>query len=371
MADCGCLNNWRVYATDLWTGQVRAILHPISMEWENRLNDFGTGTLQLATQDLRIRDVWPHLTGIYIARIAGDGASPAHPVAEWGGMVEKVTPGIGATAVGMVSIDGYLNSRDIKSTLRFDQVNQNEIGVALVDYARQNNGIPLFGFADASSWQRDRTYWNYNRKNIGEAVLDLSQVIEGPDWELRHTLENGHWSTTMVFRDRVGLERDLIIRSDREASDYSLTVDAMDQATWIDAIGSGEEEDMLIRTARDGSGIYPQFDATPAWKDVTREQTLLEHAQGYLAEHQEPVTTPQVTLPGLDVSPLLTRLGDVIGVEIDYGAISYSDSARITGISWGIDADNPEFRTLEMIPLGRASETVLNQEPTDDCREGC
>lgn len=371
MADCACAETFRVYACDLATGRVRAILHPTSMEWENRLDDFGTGSLSFPTADLRMRDVWPDLTSIYIARIAGDGASPSNPIAEWAGMPETVEPAFGETKIGMQCLENYLNRRNIKDNLRFDQVNQNQIAVDLVQYARDRNGIPLDAEADGSSWNRDRTYWGYNRKLIGEALSDLSQVIEGPDWELRHTFEDGHWSTRMIFRDYVGTDRNITFRSNYEAAEYSLVVDARDHATWIDAIGSGEEEDMLIRTARDSSGIYPQFDAAPAWKDVTRESTLLEHAQGYLEDYQEPTATPQVVLKGLDVSPLEVRLGDTVGLDINYGVSTYRGLARIIGMSWGARPDAAVSRTLELLPLTRASESVLNQKPEDICPGGC
>lgn len=374
MPGCRCSRDFIVEACDLSSGTVRAVLDPISLDWQTDLNGWGQGSMTLATKDIRIRDIWPGLTSVYISRIAGGGgASPSTPVAEFGGMIESVEASEeGATQVGLVSLEGYLQRRDIKLTQVFDGVEQTEIGAALVRLA-ESNGIPLFAEAAPSRYPRDRTYEGWSRKLIAEALEEMAQVINGFDWEVVHTRTLGKWTTTMFFRDQVGLDRteEVRLHSDRELSGYSLHIDGQEQATWVDAIGSGEEEDQLIATATDESLIYPQFDATPAWKDVTKYTTLLNHADGYLEDYREPRATPTITVAGLDPSPAVMRLGDTVHIEQDFGAVTYRGDARIISSSWALGEDEPIIRTYEMLPVTRASQSVLNQQTEGNCRGGC
>lgn len=371
---CACSRDFIVESCDLASGRVRAVLNPISMDWQTDLNGWGQGTLTLATKDVKIRDIWPDLTSVYISRTAGGGgASPSNPVAEFGGMITQVNATeAGTTQVGLESIESYLNRRTLKRTLSYTERPQTRIAMRLVEEA-QFNGIPLFADAAESQFDRDRTYQPWNRKLIGEAVQELTQIINGPDWEIVHSRLDGHWSTTMFFRDFVGVDRseEVQLQSDRELSAYALTIDAKDHATWVDAIGSGEEEDQLLVTAVDPANIYPQFDAAPAWKDVNRLTTLQQHADGYLEEYREPRAAPTFSIAGLSPSPSLLRLGDIVDVRQDFGAVTFHGHARIITISWALGVDEPITRTFETVPMIRASESVLQQTPRDDCGGNC
>src|SRR5690606_37843985 len=127
----------------------------------------------------------------------------------------------------------------------------------------------------------------------------------------------------------VGVDRDLILQSGRELSAYSLDIDMSNMANRVDAIGSGEEEDQLVATAVDDATVYPEFDANPAWKDVTRLPTLQDHAEGYLQESREPLAVPSFSISGFDPSPSELRNGDIVDVQTDFGAVTYHGRARI------------------------------------------
>lgn len=326
--------------------------------------------MTIPTRDVLVREIWPHRTSIYISRIAGGGATHANPVVEFAGMVETFeADDENTTKVGMPALEEYLNHRMLRERKVYRNVPQTQIGERLVQ-AAQEDGIPLTADADASEHARDRTYEKWDHKVIGEAIQELSDLEDGFDWELRHTKEDGAWSTQMIFRDYVGADRGVILASDREAFGYGLDVDASEHATLVDAIGSGEELYQIVATAQDNSGIYPRFDAAPAWNDVTLLKTLQPYANGYLLEHREPSAVPSLTLRGMVPDPAQVRLGDTVQVETEYGAVTYHGPARVTTISWAVEADEPETRTLSMSPMTRASESVFNQEPTTrNCRD--
>jgi hypothetical protein len=351
---------------DLRTGTVRAIWHPLSVDFQTLLNGFGAGTFTLDTKEVSVRDIWPHLTSVYAVRISGADA----PAVEFAGMVQQFSADDGgATRVGVVSIDDYLNHRILTRRMDFSGgTDQNAVAASLVKEA-ETDGIPLTAIFQDSAFQYEGVYELWDYKNIGEAISELSDSINGPDWELVHTKVDGRWSTQIIFRDFVGVTRDIILRSDQAGSGYGLDVNGSEHATYVVGLGEGEENSMLTSLAEDESGFYPRFDAAPSWKDVSRQITLDRHTEGYLEDHQEPVALPSMEVAGMEPAPTLTELGDSVNLDIRYGAVTYQGPARIVSRGWKLDPGSPTIRSFDMVPLTRASESVLPQQPVDDCED--
>lgn len=365
---CACADDFRFEACDLRTGIVRAILEPTAADWQTTLNAVGQGSMTLATKDIAAREIWPHLTSVYMCRTSGGDATPENPYCEGAFIIDKFTAAdTGTTQVGMKSIEDYLWHRVYRATTTF-QGDPNAIAAGLVAYTA-TNGIPLTATYDNGSEFTERDYFAWDRKNIGEAINELVDAEPGIEWEIVHTKSpGGAWSSSMIFRDSVGAVRAIVIQSDVEGAGYGLDVDAADHATLVDAIGEGSEADQLIATALD-VGVYPQFDAVPAFKDINVQATLQQQANGYLADHREPVAVPSMTIIGThDPDPALMRNGDIIErVRTSFGAITFDGPARIVATSWSLGVGGAPKRTYQFLSTGRASETVLNQVIEDPC----
>lgn len=360
---CGCASCVvRFEACDLRTGIVRAVLFPVSAAWQSTLNQPGQGNVVLPTDSTLVRNIWPHLTSIYVTV----GGAPV-----WAGLVEEFAAESSedgaTTTVQMKEITFYLNYRHHDDTLTFDQVPQTVIGAALVNNA-QANGIPLSGVADASVRDRDRVYPSWEKGKLLERIEQLTEVIEGPDYEVRHIREPDRWRTEMIFRDEVGIPLDLSVISDVNATGYGLSVSATEHATHVHGIGSGEEEEQLEVLREDPANIYPRFDAAPAWKDVSNPNTLAENTSGYLEQNREPVAIPAASLSGChDVGPDEVEVGDSLNVNISQGAVTFRGRARVADISWRYSNSSEMKRELGLVPIGRASDSVLNQNPSNPC----
>jgi len=364
---CGCASCVvRFEACDLRTGIVRAVLFPISAAWQNTLNQPGQGNVVLPTDSTLVRNIWPHLTSIYVT-VGG--------VPVWAGMVEEFlaesSENGGTTTVQMKEITYYLARRHHEETLTFNGVSQNVIGASLVNNA-QTNGIPLAGVAAPSLFSRDRTYEAWEHGELMERIQQLTEVVNGPDYEVVHIRDADRWRTQMIFRDEVGEQLDLTVTSDHNASDYSLSVSADTHATHVHGIGAGEEQDQLEVVREDPANIYPRFDAAPAWKDVTNLNTLAENTGGYLEMNREPVAVPAATIPGChEIGPDDVLVGDTINANVSQGAVTFRGRVRIADISWRYTNNAEMTRELGMVTVGRASDTVLNQDPADSCPGGC
>lgn len=394
-----CAEQFRVELCDLATGRVKTVPDVISMDWQTTLNDVGRGTLTVPTLNMRAIDIWPHRTSVYILRTAGpDGASPANPVVEFAGIVEQATPSDnGSTRLGMKSIEHYLQYREIVDDLEFGiktqvgggdtpddptddrftysgQVLQTEIAAALVNYARPD-GIPLSGASDGSGIARYRFYDGVDKKPVLEAVTQLSDVINGPDWYLVHRRDSGGaWSTEIHFTDEISVDTGVVLRSDREANGYSLSMDASNHATHVWAAGSGDPQTgiPLESNVMDPEGFYPRFDGNPSWSDVSVQETLDEHAEGFLADNRDPLVTVGVSVAGLEkADPSHTKPGHTVDVDVNYGAVTFRGKARILSVSWKLADNAPVMRSFDLYPVnGNTRDTVFNQTPGgSDCEE--
>jgi hypothetical protein len=322
-----------------------------------------------------MRNLWTGFTSVYISRITGADASRENPVCEFAGIVTDIgVSESGTTVVGLKSIEWYLMRRIIRRNMTFADSGQTIIARILAEEIHNVysglTSIPLFAASGPSSFSRARTYESWSRKSIGEAIIDLTQVINGPDWELTHARVDGAWSSTMIFRDYVGEDRGISLASDREASAYSISAEIESMANVGIGGGAGDGEDQLQAILTNNGSPYPQFDAAPTWNDVSVFATLVEHTAGYVEANREPDARPTVTLPGLDVPPSLLRVGDTIDVDIQYGAINYSGPSRVLTIAWELGGDKPEMRTLELLPLTPPSQSVaINAAVPVNCQE--
>lgn len=400
---CACGDVFRIEALDLRTGKIKGILHPISLDWETPLNDVGSGSMTLATKDTDINLIYPGLSAIAISRVAGPGASEEDPYCEWIGYIEAFTASSGNTLqVGLKHITGYLHRRHLTHDLYMPEgspsIAQTALGAfyvsnAFLDEDDNEVGIPLQAIAGPSTRNTRRTYRLYEKKNIGEALVELSEVENGVDWNYiyqRNFPAQGYFNTIINIQDEIGSDYGVILKSNREGIDYNLSVDIANFANHVTAIGEGEEEAAKTSTITSDFSAFPRFDAVQSATDVKLQDTLNSHAQGYYSTYSNPIAKPSIAIVGLDPDPRLTQIGDRLTIENDFGALTYKGKARIISTSWSIGVDEPIARSFEFMPLsesetvfipedeaetkfravsgsGNTTEIVLSQKPTDDC----
>lgn len=392
-----CAERWRFEATDLRTGIVKAVLHPINATWEEQYSKPGVGSMLVATLDPSADDIWPHSTGLYISRVNPDGSREGH----WGGYVEAFQASSGgATNIGLQSIDDYLNHRLLATEdagLAYSTpgyvpspdggttpivpgtgLPQTTIAKQLVEIALAGNGqIPLIPIDRGSTKIRVRHWDAWEFKNIGEAIQQLTEVGGeggGVTYKLEHRFfENpGRWVTEMIFSDELNVNRNVVLRSDYEAWGYGLSVDAQRQATRIYGVGFGEGTSQMFSVAVDEAASLPEFQATLAWKDVKLPATLDDHTVGAVTQFRDPTSNPSMVVVGLESPappPEELQVGDIVEAEIAYGLITFKGDgdeaklARLTAQTYRVSAEDAVSRTLVLTPLIRPSLSIKTQVP--------
>lgn len=361
---CVCGQGWRVETTHLQTGQVLAVLHCVSMEWSVPDSQVGVGQIQVATREPAAADIFPTDVGIYISRVLPDGTRFGH----FGGYIEGFNGDQSSdTRIAFPSIEEYLFHRllaDADSGIRYqaDQRQQTLIAADLVGLAAWN-GIPLFADPRPSTQLRDRVWEEWELKNLGEALDELTKVESGVRYRLHHEYNNGFWRTRIEFADTFEVNRGIVLRSDEEGWKYGLEIDGKNKATRVYAVGEGEEAAQLISVAYDESNTGPEWHAAPAWKDVVEQSTLDDHAVGHVARFRDPVATPGMTVAGMHPEPQNLVTQDRVTVDIGFGVLTYKGEAFIQSQTWKVQVDEPVQRVLAFQPVERSSLSIKTQVP--------
>ena len=223
----------------------------------------------------------------------------------------------------------------------------------LVNYAQAQAGgnVGIIVGSETCGVLRDRTWYHYERKNLGEAVEQLAGVNNGFDFAVDVAYESGlivkRFHPSYPRRGRI---TPLAWELGTNLEGLAQTVDATRQADLVDALGAGEGDGMLIATASDPaqlapSGPYPLLETVVAYKDVSVMATLQSHAEVDLRNYKRPVTRiptllARSTAPDTALGTFIT--GDSVQVKGTDGWISADERMRIQGYEVEIDEDGKE-----------------------------
>lgn len=354
---CACASNWRIELTDLLTGAVTHVIVPIEFEFETAFMEPGRGTITFHRRGTAVGNeggfvdafyTFPGKTGIFFQRIHGGAATPQNPVNMFGGYVETMQGNSdGTITLGFAEMQKYLDYRLIRSDLVFSGLSQNFIARDLVMYARGENinggstdpdtsfGIPLIGGLGASAFNRDRTYLAVERPVIGEMLRQLTQVIDGPVYQMFHYrqptpgLTDG-WYSEMGFFDTL-TQSSFPTITWNELTDFTVNLDINEMANQVDAIGDPQPDGTAtIATATTPFSDTPRWDAAPSFSGVQGLVALGQNAFGYQQDHMDPATALRLDFSGLEY-------GDI------GGNYTLSLDNLLPGFQFNLDIHSPEW----------------------------
>lgn len=157
--------------------------------------------------------------------------------------------------------------------------------------------------------RRDR---NYSRKEVASLILQMSQVIGGPDFDFSPDKKFNTYAAKGSYRPDVRLTYPGTIQE----FSFNRTVEKV--ANYIYGIGSGNGDDAVQSTAEDTTSenyIYRR-EKVISWNSVTEQTTLDEHTNASLHYYKDIIELPSVTLRDnvLDLSQV--DVGDTISLEL-------------------------------------------------------
>lgn len=259
---------------------------------------------------------------------------------------------ISITAVGWLDLFGsrYTDEGGSSSDYYFSATDAGQIAWGLID-ASQNETNGDFGITQGyiqASVNRDRQ--SYVTKNIRDALIELTEVINGFDFEFT-------WDKKFnVYYPKIGTKKNNVILTYPGAiSLLSFGRRGVDIANNIIARGAGTGADAFAATATDtaSQSKFKLRQDIVEFFDVSEASTLQDHADEELKFRRSFVDVPDITLDPA-IAPNITAygIGDVIKIEVleDLEIFSpINDWFRIDSIDLTIDENNIEIPRLKLM----------------------
>lgn len=157
--------------------------------------------------------------------------------------------------------------------------------------------------------KRDRSY---SRKEVASLILQMSQVIDGPDFDFSPDKKFNTYAAKGAYRPDVRLTYPGNIQ------DFSFNRTVEKVANYIYGIGSGNGDDAVQATAEDTTSenyIYRR-EKVMTWNSVVEQDTLNEHTNASLHFYKDIIELPSVTLQDNTLDLSQVDVGDTISLEL-------------------------------------------------------
>ena len=246
--------------------------------------------------------------------------------------------------------------------IQFTGVDQFRIVEDLVAHMQSISGGNLgitVAYDALSGVTRDRTYHVGDRKKIGEAIEELSNVQNGFDWalEVGGTVDN-LTHTLRLHHPMRGRQTGYVLSWDGGTTMLGMTVheSSRNRAQAFFAVGAGEGTRQITASVQDPNllGVLPLVEASGSWVDVSVQATLDAHAARELQLNKRASIIPSFTLnPAAEPRWGTYITGDTVRVVVDDGWVQIDGFCRIIGRSITVDEDGQETSKVELAELGR------------------
>lgn len=308
---------FRYMAVDLITGAIVGRVPLSDVSFTSVLNGAGpmTASLKLPVDDLELANAYVDATeelrrAIYIEY---DGAVVwAGPI--WATDYDTDTQTLKLTGAELWS---YWRRRRIRWNADYTSTDQLAIARALLGTAQAALGgnLGLILPITSSGVLRDRTYREFEDKQLGEAIEQLSDVQGGFDFATEvvrlGSVYKRTWRTYFPEKGNPVETSGLILTLGNNMLRLQLPRNGVATANSVMTQGAGEGLDMLRATSTDLDALddgYPLLEDSKAFKDVKLQSTLSGHAQTELAARHRPVSLPRAVIRA-DTAPVFGTYG--------------------------------------------------------------
>lgn len=316
----------------------------MELKFGKRLNNYGSCNFTVPISEmkldslvaLRTFSIWIYREGILI----------------WSGEMAMRDGNLDNQGGGDVTIYGFdwlelFRKRFTASEVTYSGVDAGELAWELIDTSQsQPNGD--FGITLGTiepTVNRDRTY---NNQNIYEAIVNLSNLISGFDFQITNSKIFNVESTIGVDRtDSVVLEYGHNIIKCRVTEDYT------DPTNRAIVLGQAEAFDELQRVERDDAvsqGIIKLRESVLSEMDISEIETFEEKGDALLRKNASPLMKLDIDI--LQNTPSIADfgLGDTIRLKIIRAPYNIDESYRVFG--WDITYDSNNNEKLSLV-LGK------------------
>jgi len=346
---------YRYLFADLLTNEILAELPLTGVSFTQQLNQSGTlnghvllSALQSAQFNVNAATI-PGRSAIYVDR---NGALI------WGGVIWNRTYNSAEQILNITAreFESYFERRRISTTENFVNTDQLVIARTLIDDAQlvPNGDIGVITGSETSGVLIDRVYYDYELKNVYQAIQDLSRQEDGFDFLIDVAYDNvtdEPKKTLVLAYPRSGVIYDI---NDPEALVFIFPAGNIVEYNTIFALGAGTNEGKLISIAEDTTKLtdgWPVLEDVANYSDVTDSTVLDELSLGQVLAVSYPPTTVKIVVPAY-IPPTLNdyNIGDDARLIITDERFPGTLDAiyRIVALNVQPGEDGPERVTLTL-----------------------
>jgi len=322
-----------------------------NLKFGKRLNNYGSLSFEIPANDPKASSlVGLRKYGVWVYRVEDDVSTLV-----WSGeqaMREGNLDNEGNNWVRIYCYDWLelLNHRFTGVLKEFDGIDAGQIAWTLIEETQADSYGDLFiteGEIEATM-DRDRKYYN---QNIMEAIINLSDVLSGFDFEI---------TDDMVFNVKTLIGED---KSDSILLEYGFNInrariieDFIQPANRAIVLGEAVDEDDIQRVERndtDLQAINKLRESVISEMDVSDVYSLQEKGDSLLRKYGTALLKLDIDLLKSS-TPNITdfSLGDVIKIKIENGVYDIDEEYRI--YEWEVEYDDNNVEKLSLV-LGKFS----------------
>lgn len=231
-----------------------------------------------------------------------------------------------------------LKHRYVSEEVTFTQIDAGDIAWSLINTAQTEYDMGITEGNIEETMDRDRTY--KNTQNIYEAIINLTNVINGFDFEINNSKVFNVYAKQGIDRSNLILEYGYNIKSMQIVENFKTPINRA-----IVIGDSGEPEDPL-RIDRNDAGlqtIYGLREGLINELDVTEISTLEEKGDALIRKYGSPLFNVTVDLLK-NSSPNITdfALGDYITLKVNKGIYNIESAFRVYEWQTTVEKENTE-----------------------------
>jgi hypothetical protein len=357
---------YRYLFADLLTNEIVAELPITGVSFNQQLNQAGTFQAHLLLSGVNTfgynvdASTQPTRNAIYVDR---DG------ILVWGGVIWARSYNSASQILSITAreFESYFEHRLISTTRAFSNTDQLTIVKTLVDDAEAlpSGDIGVNVPTVTSGVLVDRVYYDYEYKNVWQAVKDLSNQDDGFDFNIKVAYDNvtneptktlvlGYPRTGNVDSGVGDLDTPVFIFPAGNIVEYDYPEDGSIVTNNLYVTGAGSNEGKLQANAADAQSLidgFPLLDFTISYSDITDQTVLNELATAQVLALATPPPIVKVIVPAF-VEPVYGtyEIGDDARLIIQDERFpeGFDTVYRIVGINVEPGEDGPERVTLTL-----------------------
>jgi len=311
-----------------------------NLQFGKRLNNYGACSFQVPINDPKVSSLIA--LRIYTVNIWRDATLiwAGEQVNRQGNLDNK-----GDNWVTVYCFDWFeqLLTRYTGSEVTFSGVDAGDIAWQLIDTSQSLSDGDL-GITEGTietTQNRDRTYYN---QNIAQAIINLSNVINGFDFEI---------NTSRVFNvyTTQGIDRSdsIILEYGVNVSDMRITEDFSKPVNKAIILGGSGNPSVALRVERDDAVLQGQYKLREGLSNeltVSETATLEESGDAMIRKYG--ISLMKISMGIVRKSPTIAdfALGDIIRLKVKSGIYDIDQSFRIFEWQVNYNSDNTETLTL-------------------------